>query len=124
MNGEGLAADDSSPDHVTKDWYSVPELRLRDHRFKVPLDHSLGPHSSPKITVFAREVVAGNISQSQLFFQSFSLGLIDCIRCFFVALDFLFAWRLSDNEKFCFLVLIVLICGAKTGILMVANESM
>ncbi|KAG5008245.1 hypothetical protein AAZX31_09G233200 [Glycine max] len=58
MNGEGLAADDSSPDHVTKDWYSVPELRLRDHRFKVPLDHSLGPHSSPKITVFAREVVA------------------------------------------------------------------
>ncbi|KAG5095736.1 hypothetical protein JHK84_051324 [Glycine max] len=58
MNGEGLAAGDSSPEHVTGDWYSVPELRLRDHRFKVPLDHCRGLHSSPKITVFAREVVA------------------------------------------------------------------
>lgn len=38
-------------------WYSVPELRLRDHRFAVPLDYSLA--DSPKITVFAREVVAG-----------------------------------------------------------------
>lgn len=66
MNGHGLAAGVSSSEHFTGDWYSVPELRLRDHRFTVPLDHSQGSHSSPKITVFAREVVAGNASQSQL----------------------------------------------------------
>ncbi|GJU14434.1 hypothetical protein Tco_1142400 [Tanacetum coccineum] len=36
--------------------YSVPELRLRDHHFTVPLDYSVP--QSPKITVFAREAVA------------------------------------------------------------------
>ncbi|RDX68228.1 Proline iminopeptidase, partial [Mucuna pruriens] len=66
MNGEDLAAGESSPEHVTDDWYSVPELRLRDHRFKVPLDHSRGPHSYPKITVFAREVVAVGKEEQKL----------------------------------------------------------
>ncbi|KAJ4843874.1 hypothetical protein Tsubulata_024351 [Turnera subulata] len=46
----------SSADHVAGAWYSVPDLRLRDHRFTVPLDHST-PTSS-KISVFAREVVS------------------------------------------------------------------
>ncbi|KAM7472244.1 hypothetical protein LguiA_010427 [Lonicera macranthoides] len=45
-------------DHAAGDWYSVPELRLRDHRFTVPLDYSCDRASSPKISVFAREVVA------------------------------------------------------------------
>ncbi|KAK6918312.1 Alpha/beta hydrolase fold-1 [Dillenia turbinata] len=40
-------------EHVSGSWYSVPDLRLRDHRFTVPLDYSLD--TSPKITVFARE---------------------------------------------------------------------
>lgn len=65
MNGVTIATVDSStssPDHVTGDWFSVPSLRLRDHRFTVPLDYSQGPQSSSKITVFAREVVAGNSS--------------------------------------------------------------
>lgn len=46
-------------DHVSDAWYSVPDLRLRDHRFTVPLDYSIDRCSSTKITVFAREVVAG-----------------------------------------------------------------
>ncbi len=49
----------SSPDHVTGSWSSVPELRLRSHRFTVPLDYSIDPHASPKISIFAREVVTG-----------------------------------------------------------------
>lgn len=44
--------------HVAGSWYSVPDLRLRDHRFTVPLDYSIDSPSSPVITVFAREVVA------------------------------------------------------------------
>ncbi|KAH0731299.1 proline iminopeptidase isoform X1 [Solanum tuberosum] len=48
----------STSDHVSDAWYSVPELRLRDHRFTVPLDYSIDRCSSTKITVFAREVVA------------------------------------------------------------------
>ncbi|MCD7455594.1 hypothetical protein HAX54_028759 [Datura stramonium] len=48
----------STPDHVAGCWYSVPDLRLRDHRFNVPLDYSVGHCSSAKISVFAREVVA------------------------------------------------------------------
>lgn len=64
MNGVTIATDDSSstssPEQITGDWSSVPSLRLRDHRFTVPLDYSRGLQSSPKITVFAREVVAGN----------------------------------------------------------------
>ncbi|XXG82469.1 hypothetical protein AAC387_Pa10g0410 [Persea americana] len=42
--------------HAAGDWYSVPDLRLRDHRFTVPLDHT--SPSSHTISVFAREVVA------------------------------------------------------------------
>ncbi|XP_015961876.2 uncharacterized protein LOC107485849 isoform X1 [Arachis duranensis] len=59
INNKNAAAGDSSTEHVTGEWQSVPELQLRDHRFTVPLDYSRGTHSSPKITVFAREVVAG-----------------------------------------------------------------
>ncbi|KAK7394712.1 hypothetical protein VNO78_15247 [Psophocarpus tetragonolobus] len=66
MNGEGLTAGDSLPEHVIGEWYSVPELRLRDHRFIIPLDHSRGPLSSPKITVFAREVVAAGKEEQKL----------------------------------------------------------
>ncbi|KAL8172510.1 hypothetical protein V2J09_024314 [Rumex salicifolius] len=45
------------PDHVAGNWYSIPDLRLRDHFFTVPLDYTLDSADSPKITVFAREVV-------------------------------------------------------------------
>ncbi|MED6218924.1 hypothetical protein PIB30_031039 [Stylosanthes scabra] len=55
---KSASAGDSSTEDVAGEWQSVPELRLRDHRFTVPLDYSRGPHSSPKISVFAREVVA------------------------------------------------------------------
>ncbi|KAK9279410.1 hypothetical protein L1049_013089 [Liquidambar formosana] len=58
MAGTKIAAGNSSPDHVAGTWYSVPDLRLRDHRFSVPLDYSLDEPSSHKISVFAREVVA------------------------------------------------------------------
>lgn len=63
-------------DHVAGDWYSVPELRLRDHRFIVPLDYSRDRASSPKISVFAREVVAGSISIHQLINYSSSKLII------------------------------------------------
>lgn len=36
----------------------MPDLRLRDHRFTVPLDYSIDRNASPKISVFAREVVS------------------------------------------------------------------
>lgn len=65
------AAGISSADHVIGDWFSVPDLRLRDHRFNVPLDYSLNRSDSPKISVFAREVVSGdhlnNIHLHQIF---------------------------------------------------------
>ncbi|OMP00327.1 putative Proline iminopeptidase [Corchorus olitorius] len=48
----------SSPEHVAGNWYSVPDLRLRDHRFTVPLDYK-DREASPKISIFAREVVSG-----------------------------------------------------------------
>ncbi|RAL46269.1 hypothetical protein DM860_016702 [Cuscuta australis] len=49
---------ESSPNHVVGDWFSVPELRLREHWFTVPLDHSsTDPRGSPTISIFAREVV-------------------------------------------------------------------
>lgn len=54
------AASASDGKHVSSDWFSVPELRLRDHRFTVPLDYSLDDSTSPKISVFVRELVAGN----------------------------------------------------------------
>ncbi|OIT35988.1 hypothetical protein A4A49_35488 [Nicotiana attenuata] len=60
MAANKMAAVDgnSTLDHIAGGWYSVPDLRLRDHRFNVPLDYSLDHSSTPKITVFAREVVA------------------------------------------------------------------
>ncbi|CAN8254024.1 unnamed protein product [Cochlearia groenlandica] len=51
-------AGESKAEHVTGEWFSVPELRLRNHRFVVPLDYSLDHKTCPKITVFAREIVA------------------------------------------------------------------
>lgn len=66
MTGNNAAAGVSSPEHVAGKWYSVPDLRLRDHRFTVPLDYALDRDVSPKISLFAREVVAGtnNIGDS------------------------------------------------------------
>ncbi|CAK9134373.1 unnamed protein product [Ilex paraguariensis] len=58
MEGTKTTAGESPSDHVTGTWYSVPELRLRDHRFTVPLDYSLDHKSYTKISIFAREVVA------------------------------------------------------------------
>ncbi|GAB2291051.1 hypothetical protein Dimus_025306 [Dionaea muscipula] len=59
--------DAASPlDHVVGYWYSVPELRLRDHYFTVPLNYSLDSTTSPKISVFAREVVAAGKEDEQL----------------------------------------------------------
>ncbi|XP_010559101.1 PREDICTED: uncharacterized protein LOC104827604 [Tarenaya hassleriana] len=62
MAGAGSASaavdGEPTPEHVVGKWFSVPELRLRDHRFAVPLDYSLDPTTSPKITIFAREVVS------------------------------------------------------------------
>nr|XP_048322036.1 proline iminopeptidase-like isoform X1 [Ziziphus jujuba var. spinosa] len=49
---------DLSPEHIAGKWYSAPDLRLRDHRFTVPLDYSLDSRASPKISIFACEVVA------------------------------------------------------------------
>ncbi|KAI3444487.1 hypothetical protein Pfo_001152 [Paulownia fortunei] len=58
MDDTNNAAFASDGKHVLSDWFSVPELRLRDHRFTVPLDYSLNDSTSPKISVFVREVVA------------------------------------------------------------------
>lgn len=59
MAGPNSTSGDQTSDHVAGKWYSVPDLRLRDHRFTVPLDYSLNLGTSPKISVFAREIVAG-----------------------------------------------------------------
>ncbi|PIA49223.1 hypothetical protein AQUCO_01300219v1 [Aquilegia coerulea] len=47
-------------EHIAGNWFSVPELRLRDHYFTVPLDYNNNNTSTnnTKISVFAREVVA------------------------------------------------------------------
>lgn len=67
MAGAVEIAGDSSPsDHVVGKWFSVPDLRVRDHRFAVPLDYSSFDRTAPKISVFAREVVAGNLSYNIL----------------------------------------------------------
>ncbi|KAG9445498.1 hypothetical protein H6P81_011626 [Aristolochia fimbriata] len=49
--------------HKVGDWYSVPDLRLRDHWFTVPLDYSSSGHT---ISVFAREVVAAGKEEQSL----------------------------------------------------------
>lgn len=77
MNGLTIAtvsSSTSSPEHVTGDWFSVPSLRLRDHRFTVPLDYSQGLQSSTKITVFAREVVAVGKEEQTLPYLLFLQG--------------------------------------------------
>ncbi|KAJ6810174.1 uncharacterized protein M6B38_158140 [Iris pallida] len=51
------AMSSSAEQHTSGDWYSVPDLSLRDHRFAVPLDYSAGAGDAGSITVFAREVV-------------------------------------------------------------------
>lgn len=66
-------AGESKPEHVTGKWFSVPELRLRDHRFIVPLDYSFNSKTYPKITVFAREIVAGNLKFGAFWFRSLSV---------------------------------------------------
>ena len=69
MDEANSTSGDFSSEHVSGDWYTVPELRLRDHRFTVPLDYSLNRHSYPKISVFAREVVAGNKGKKNISFE-------------------------------------------------------
>lgn len=81
-----MGATKVSPDHFTGAWYSVPGLRLRDHRFTVPLDYSLAHQSSCiTISVFAREVVAGNslrlVSPFRLDFVSIVIMIIIIICC-------------------------------------------
>ncbi|KAK9743053.1 hypothetical protein RND81_03G213800 [Saponaria officinalis] len=63
-----------SDDHVVGKWFSVPELRIRDHYFTVPLDYSLQLESSLKITVFAREVVAAGKEDQSLPYLLFLQG--------------------------------------------------
>ncbi|XP_059459072.1 uncharacterized protein LOC132188590 isoform X2 [Corylus avellana] len=74
MAGDHSNAGESSPDHVAGSWYSVPELRLRDHRFIVPLDHTLDRLASPKISIFAREVVAAGKEDKPLPYLLFLQG--------------------------------------------------
>ncbi|CAI9764181.1 unnamed protein product [Fraxinus pennsylvanica] len=61
-------------EHVTGDWFSVPELRLRDHYFTVPLDYSLDYRTCPKISVFAREVVSVGKEEQSLPFLLYLQG--------------------------------------------------
>ncbi|KAL9234498.1 hypothetical protein vseg_009367 [Gypsophila vaccaria] len=63
-----------SGDHTVGNWFSAPELRLRDHFFTVPLDYSLQLDSSPTITVFAREVVAAGKEEESLPYLLFLQG--------------------------------------------------
>ncbi|CAL0304696.1 unnamed protein product [Lupinus luteus] len=74
MTAQNPSAVDSSLDHVSDDWYSVPEIRLRNHWFTLPLDYSQGLHSSPKISVFAREVVAVGKEEQRLPYLLFLQG--------------------------------------------------
>ncbi|KAF8380165.1 hypothetical protein HHK36_027648 [Tetracentron sinense] len=64
MDENKTRAEEDSTEHIAGNWFSVPELRLRDHRFTVPLDYSLDHRTSTKISVFAREVVAAYVSLS------------------------------------------------------------
>ncbi|KAJ0962925.1 hypothetical protein J5N97_028047 [Dioscorea zingiberensis] len=61
--GWRVAMDSGAKDHISSEWYSVPDLSLRDHRFSVPLDYS---SPSEKITVFVREVVSVGKEERQL----------------------------------------------------------
>ncbi|CAH9098179.1 unnamed protein product [Cuscuta epithymum] len=66
LSNSTVAAGQYSPEHIVGAWYSVPELRLRDHRFTVPLDHSRDSRASPTISIFAREVVAAGKEEFSL----------------------------------------------------------
>lgn len=80
-----MAGDDSVPgDHRTGDWYSVPDLRLRDHRFMVPLDYRSNTSVSRKISIFARELVSGDMSRKSekklwcvCFWSQYAISLTD-----------------------------------------------
>ncbi|KAF2291178.1 hypothetical protein GH714_020535 [Hevea brasiliensis] len=50
----------SPPEHDVGSWYSVPDLRLRDHRFTVPLDYSVQRSASPNLHFCSRIVAARN----------------------------------------------------------------
>lgn len=80
------AASYSPPEHHAGTWYSVPDLRLRDHRFIVPLDYSIDRSASPKISIFVREVVAGtittNTTTSSIQLQDLLAGLLTCLILF------------------------------------------
>ncbi|KAL5572950.1 hypothetical protein UlMin_022547 [Ulmus minor] len=64
----------SSPEHVVGKWFSVPDLRIRDHRFEVPLDYSVDHRTSPKISIFAREIVAVGKEEHPLQYLLFLQG--------------------------------------------------
>ncbi|MCL7037189.1 hypothetical protein MKW94_021578, partial [Papaver nudicaule] len=69
MNSGGHSNKPDDNSHIAGTWFSVPELRLRDHRFTVPLDYSVNHQhqkSSPVISVFAREVVLAGKEEQQL----------------------------------------------------------
>jgi hypothetical protein len=66
MSVSNDTAGDSPKEHVAGEWFSVPELRLRDHRFIVPLDYSADPKASSKISIFAREVVSGKYNFNRI----------------------------------------------------------
>ncbi|KAJ8748844.1 hypothetical protein K2173_013275 [Erythroxylum novogranatense] len=78
ISNKTAAVADSSPEHVTGDWYSVPDLRLRDHYFRVPLNYSVKHDGSPKISVFAREVVTAGKEEEQLPYLLFLQGGPGC----------------------------------------------
>ncbi|OVA16947.1 Alpha/beta hydrolase fold-1 [Macleaya cordata] len=68
MNGGNSSRpnEDSPTVYIAGNWFSVPELRLRDHHFTVPLDYSFHNKTSPVISIFAREVVAVGKEDQQL----------------------------------------------------------
>ncbi|XP_042489627.1 proline iminopeptidase [Macadamia integrifolia] len=74
MGGNQNRADEEVPEHTVGDWYSVPELGLRDHHFTVPLDYSIDRHNSPKVSIFAREVVAAGKEEVALPYLLFLQG--------------------------------------------------
>ncbi|XP_034708449.1 proline iminopeptidase [Vitis riparia] len=74
MAGANSSAGCSSSDHVAGAWYSVPDLRLRDHYFTVPLDYSLDCSTCPKISIFAREVVSVGKEEQPLPFLLYLQG--------------------------------------------------
>ncbi|ERN05045.1 uncharacterized protein LOC18433212 [Amborella trichopoda] len=52
-------------EHRVEAWFSVPDLRMRDHTFRVPLDYTAISLTS-KISIFVREVVAVGKEEQEL----------------------------------------------------------